>query len=164
MSNDLITKGKTVFFTYRISLSSSGSVVEESDIPIGYVHGHNQSPDKVEQSLEGHALGDQLDVAFDKSESMYPYDPELVFTDNLINVPPEYQHIGAHVDLTNDKGEKMAFFVTEIKDGNIVMDGNHPLAGKDIIFHVTVKTVRDSTDQEIRTGLADNNLAPGTIH
>lgn len=164
MSSEIIAKGKTVFFTYRITLSFNDVTVDESDIPIGYVHGYNDPADKVELSLEGHSVGHVVSVPFDKSESMYPYNPDLVFSDSLVNVPTKFHHIGAQFELANDKGERKLFHVVDIKDGKLIMDGNHPLAGKDIIFHATVKTIRDATDEELETGLVDNNLAPGKIH
>ncbi|MDA9802087.1 peptidylprolyl isomerase, partial [Candidatus Pseudothioglobus singularis] len=77
---------------------------------------------------------------------------ELIFTDEINNVPVEYRFIGAAVTMQNDKGGTKDFIVSSIEDGKLTIDGNHPLAGKDIIFYVEVLTVRDATADEIIEG------------
>lgn len=46
----------------------------------------------------------------------------------------EYRYIGAAVTMQNDKGGTKDFIVSSIENGKLTIDGNHPLAGKDIIF------------------------------
>jgi len=52
----------------------------------------------------------------------------------------EYRAIGASVTMQNDKGGTKDFVVSKIENGKLTIDGNHPLAGKDIIFLVEVLT------------------------
>lgn len=66
--------------------------------------------------------------------------------------------------MTNDSGETKTFFVTEIKDGKLTVDGNHPLAGKEITFHVEVKSIRDATPQEIKNGRPQDDMPEGIVH
>ena len=165
MSEQIISKGKAVHFTYSITTDSDGNVMEQSDIPIGYVHGgYSELIDKVEAALEGCSVGDSIDVPLSKDESLWAYDPTLTFTDAVDNVPEQFRHIGAQVEMANDGGETKTFIVTEIKDGKLTVDGNHPLAGKEITFHVTVKTIRDATAEEIRKGRPDDDLPSGMLH
>ena len=77
---------------------------------------------------------------------------ELIITDDINNVPVEYRHIGAAVTMQNDKGGTKDFIVSSIEDGKLTIDGNHPLAGKDIIFYVEVLSIRDATADEIIEG------------
>ena len=64
----------------------------------------------------------------------------------------EYRYIGATVTMQNDKGGTKDFIVSNIEDGKLTIDGNHPLAGKDIIFYVEVLSIRDATADEIIEG------------
>jgi FKBP-type peptidyl-prolyl cis-trans isomerase SlyD len=64
----------------------------------------------------------------------------------------EYRAIGASVTMQNDKGGTKDFVVSSIENGKLTIDGNHPLAGKDIIFFVEVLTIRDATADEIIAG------------
>ena len=165
MSDEVISNGKAVHFVYSITNTSDGNVMEQSDIPIGYVHGgYSELIDKVEAALEGCKVGDSIDVPLSGSESLWAYDPSLTFTDDLHNVPEQFRHIGAQVEMANDSGETKTFFVTEIKDGKLTVDGNHPLAGKEITFHVEVKSIRDATPQEIKNGRPQDDMPQGIVH
>ncbi len=165
MPDQKISKGKAVHFTYFITIDADDSVVEQSDIPIGYVHGgYSELIDKVEVALEGHSEGDQISVPLSREESLWAYDSSLTFTDDIDNVPEQFRRIGAQVEMTNESGETRTFLVTGIKDGKLTVDGNHPLAGKAITFHVTVKTVRDATAGEISKGRPDDDLPRSMLH
>ena len=77
---------------------------------------------------------------------------ELIFTDDIENVPIEYRTIGASVTMQNDKGGTKDFVISNIENGKLTIDGNHPLAGMDIIFFVEVLSIRDATADEIIAG------------
>lgn len=163
MSDPAITRHKAVFFTYLI-VDETGDTVEQSDAPIGYVHGANsQLLDKVEQCLEGHRSGDLVEVEVAPEEGFGPYDPGLTFTDDLVNVPSELHHVGAETPMTNEAGEVKTFVVTRIADGKLTVDGNHPYAGRTMRFRVTIKEVRDATAEEIASGRPDDHTPP-TVH
>lgn len=51
-----------------------------------------------------------------------------------------------------DDGSEQSFIITKIEDEIITADGNHPFAGKDLRFEVTVSDVRDATEEEIEHG------------
>jgi FKBP-type peptidyl-prolyl cis-trans isomerase SlyD len=87
-----------------------------------------------------------------------PYQPELTFTDDINNVPPEFHSIGAEVEFKNDHGESKIFRVSEIKDGKLTVDGNHPFAGKSITYNITVKEVRDATASELANGVENGDV------
>jgi FKBP-type peptidyl-prolyl cis-trans isomerase SlyD len=75
-----------------------------------------------------------------------------MFTDAIENVPPPYRRIGAEAMFQNEAGETKTMIVTKIENGEITLDGNHPFAGKDLVFRVTIIDVRDATAQEKQTG------------
>jgi len=136
MTDDLIGHGKVVSFIYKI-VDAAGDVVEQSDLPVSYVHGGKHDLfDKVEQGLEGSAPGDTVEISLSPEEGFGPHNPDLTFTDDIDNVPPQYRRIGAEVEMVNDQGDSRKFIVTRIEDGKLTVDGNHPMAGKVITFHI----------------------------
>ncbi len=146
-------KDKVVTFTYSIS-DESDEILEQSDIPINYVHGGKHDLfEKVEQALEGSVIGDTVDVTLTPEEGFGRHDPKLTYTDDLENVPPEFQHIGAEGEMQNDQGESMKFTVIHIENGKLTVDGNHPMAGKAVTFHIKVTAIRDATPEEIADGV-----------
>ncbi len=153
MTEERVARNKVVYVTYSI-VDQSGSVFEQSDVPIGYVHGGN-SPlfQKIEMALDGHKLGDRVEVSLDPVEGFGPHDPNLTFTDDIENVPPEFRRVGAEVELQNEQGESMTFRVSRIADGKLTVDANHALAGQTVTFVVNVVNIRDANMDEIVNGL-----------
>jgi len=147
-----IQHDKAVSFTYSIR-DLEGNILEQSDLPIGYVHGgHSDLIVKLEQALEGKETGETVDVVLSPEEGFGPHDPNLTVTDDMANVPEQFRYVGAEVEMQNDKGETRIFRVSKIKDGKLTVDNNHPFAGKTIVFHITVGEVRNATPEEIRSG------------
>lgn len=156
MSDQYVARNKAVFFTYSIT-DDQGNVLEQNDLPMGYIHGAESGIiGKVEAALEGHKTGDTVEVRLNPEEGFGPRDPALTYTDDLENVPDEYRQLGAEVQFQNEGGEVRTFVVTNIADGKLTLDGNHPFAGKDLIFNVKVTEIRDATEDEIREGRPGN--------
>jgi FKBP-type peptidyl-prolyl cis-trans isomerase SlyD len=152
ISSQVVADRKVVTFTYVI-LDSAGYVLEQSDLPMSYIHGvDGKMFPKVERGISGAAEGQEVEVSLTADEAFGPHDPELTFTDAIDNVPPEYRRIGAEAMFQNEAGETMTMLVTQIANGQITLDGNHPFAGKDLVFRIAVVGVRDATAQELQTG------------
>ena len=163
MSKDKISKNKAVYISYRI-VDEHGQVFEQMDMPVGYIHRANSGIfEKVEAALEGHTIGDRIEVTLSPEEGFGPYQPELAFTDDIGNVPEEFRHLGAEVEFTNDREEAMMFKVTRIADGKLTVDGNHPMAGQTVTFVVDIKAIRAAEPEEIANGRpADSHMT--TLH
>jgi FKBP-type peptidyl-prolyl cis-trans isomerase SlyD len=151
-NRQFVTKGKVVTITYRI-YDEQGELVEQSDIPVDYVHGaDNDMFAKVEKALEGKAAGDTVEVVLPPDEGFGYPDPSLTFTDDLENVPPEYRQVGARPMFQNEQGDVTEFVVSKIENGKLTVDGNHPFAGKTMTFKVDVVAIRDATAEELDGG------------
>ncbi|HUW97991.1 MAG TPA: hypothetical protein VMV40_03990, partial [Acidiferrobacter sp.] len=128
-------------------------IFEHTDMPISYLHGSGQELfDKIEKALEGLSVGDSVEVELSPAEGFGDHDPDLTFTDDIENVPPEFQRLGAEVEAENAKGESVHFVVTAIGNGKLTIDANHPLAGQTVRFDVTIQAIRDATPEERRMG------------
>ncbi len=153
MSEQKVAKHKVIYLTYSI-IDDAGNVFEQSDVPVGYIHGVGSDLfEQVENALDGKAVGERVEVSLSAEEGFGPHRPELTFTDDIDNVPPEFRYIGAEVEFENERGESMQFRVTRIEDGKLTIDANHPLAGKTITFVVDVADIRDATPDEIANGV-----------
>ena len=158
MSALVVSQNKSVFFTYKIT-DDAGDIVEQSDLPIGYVHGaSSEILKKLEDNLEGCSIGDQIEVPVTPEEGYGTVDPELMFTDDLKNVPSEYHHVGAEVEMRSEEGEVKKFQVSKIENGKLTVDGNHPLAGKHVTFDITITEIRDAGIDEIHSGRPNEDL------
>ena len=167
MSAEEIKKDMYVELTYAI-LDAQGEIKERVDIPVKYIHGRDSGLfPQIENALEGHAKGDRVEVFLTEHEGFGPSDPNLIFTDDINNVPSEFHQVGAEVEMQNDRGEAKKFTVSKIENGKLTVDGNHPLAGQTIQFVVTVGEVRLATKEELKSGVTQNFSTGGsdsTLH
>ena len=149
MSSNAVSKNKVVSITYQIS-HENGDLAEQSDLPVDYIHGMGEDMfPKIEMALEGKEIGEQVEVTLSPAEGFGEHDPNLTFTDSIENVPPEFRHVGAEPSFENDSGEVMRMVVSKIENGQLTVDANHPFAGKNMRFNVTVVGIRDATLEEI---------------
>jgi len=124
-------------------------------LPIHYVHGGKSDLfEKLEVALSGKSIGDQVSVTLSPEEGFGQHNPDLTFTDDLENVPEELRFVGAKLEAQNADGEPMKFVVSKVKESELTVDANHPMAGKTVIFKVKVADIRDASSDEARTGQA----------
>ncbi|MFN3544415.1 MAG: peptidylprolyl isomerase [Thiobacillus sp.] len=147
-----VTRNKLVYITYSI-LDPRGLIVEQHDIPVGYVHGANSGIlPAIEAAVDGCKVGDRVEVTLPPEEGYGERDESLVFVDDIENVPPQFRRVGAEVLFENEAGETKPFYVTKIEDGKVTVDGNPSLAGQTVTCVVSVIDIRDATPEEIRNG------------
>lgn len=159
MSEPVVSKHKVIAIIYSI-VDQSGAILEQSEIPFYYVHGGpNEMFKQAEAGLEGRHIGDTVEVVLTPEQAFGPHDPNLTFTDEIKNVPPEFRRVGAEVQMQNDHGETRSFFVSKIDEEKLTVDGNHPFAGKTLTYSLTVADIRDATEEEKLNG-----VAPPVLH
>lgn len=155
--SDKISNNKFISLVYTIT-DENDNILERIDMPIQYIQGvKSQVIEKIETALAGHKTGDLVHVTVSPEEGFGAHDPELTFSDDINNVPPQFHTIGAEVEFQNERGESKVFYVTKIEDGKLTVDGNHPFAGKTITYNITVKEVRDATADELKNGVENMN-------
>ena len=153
MTDQFVENNKVVSFTYSI-VDDHGELLEQSDLPISYVHGGKHDLfDKVVQALDGSVIDAAVEVSLTPEEGFGPHDPELTYTDSIENVPDEFRRLGAEVEMMNDSGESRTFTVTRIENDKLTVDGNHPMAGKIITFRIKVIDIHDATPEELENGV-----------
>lgn len=163
MTKDRITANKVVSVTYSI-VDEAGQTLEQSDVPINYVHGGRSDLfEKIERALEGKAVNDRVKVSLNPEEGFGQHDPSLCFADDIENVPEPLRFVGAELEAQNADGEVLKFIVTDISNGKLTVDANHPMAGKIVIFHVKVVDIRDATPLEIAQGEPSEGMM-GMLH
>jgi FKBP-type peptidyl-prolyl cis-trans isomerase SlyD len=149
-----ITKDSVVSIDYRLHLGD-GEVVDESDPgePLVYLHGHGETVPGLENALEGKAVGDKLQVKVSPDEGYGDHDPEKIESVPRGEFPDELElKVGSVLTATDDDGNEMDFLIKEVKGDSVVVDFNHPLAGKTLHFDVTVREVRAATPEELEHG------------
>jgi len=123
-----IAKNTVVSLTYEL-FDTDGKLIEKTDGPIDYLHGGYQGIfPLVEQALAGKTAGEACRVRLEPDDGFGDYDAQLV-----------------HLEPRNK-------FPDNIAEDKVVVDGNHPLAGKTLDFTGTVTFVRAATAEELAHG------------
>ncbi|MFA0195331.1 peptidylprolyl isomerase [Vibrio artabrorum] len=148
-----IEKNVVVSVAYQVKLED-GVVVDQStaEAPLDYLHGHNNLITGLEKELEGKVAGDKF------SATVTPEDAYGEHNDDLVQRVPadvfqgvEQIEVGMRFLADTDQGP-IPVEVTEVDGDEVVVDGNHMLAGQTLTFDVEVVAVREATEEEIQHG------------
>jgi FKBP-type peptidyl-prolyl cis-trans isomerase SlyD len=149
-----ITKNSLVTLDYRLTAPGGDELYAEKDLM--YLHGgYEQIFEKVEAALEGKAAGDTVSVALSPEDAFGAYDDTLLVEAPLEELPEDLE-VGMEIDgySEEDPDDVTVYTVREIRDGDAVLDGNHPLAGQSVVFEAEVTEVQALDDAAVREILA----------
>jgi len=143
-------KDKVVTFHYTLK-DNAGEQMETSreKEPMSYLHGANNIITGLEKAMEGHAIKDEFSVTVE------PEDAYGVRNENNVQRVPLKRlkgigkiSVGQVLNLKTNKGQVQ---VTVLKVGrfNVDVDGNHPLAGKELTFDVEITDIREASEEEL---------------
>jgi len=139
-----IAKNTVVTLDYKVH-DSDGKLVDDGAEKLTYLHGgYDDIFRDIEEGLEGKTIGDTLQVKLQPDEAFGEYDAEMVHVEPRDLFPDDVQ-----VGMQLEREDGTMVLITDIEGDTIVVDGNHPLAGKALIFACTVDSVRTATADEI---------------
>jgi FKBP-type peptidyl-prolyl cis-trans isomerase SlyD len=146
-----IDKNTAVTLRYKVS-DASGKTLEESQEPMVYLHGgYGNTFPKIESALEGQLPGYQTTVELQPQDAFGVRDESLLQTIPKSQFPPGVK-VGGHLQAQGEDGHVHTFTVLKIKGDKVLLDGNHPLAGKALRFTLKVTDVRAASEAEIAHG------------
>lgn len=132
-----------------------GNLVDDGRDPLVYLHGgYGGIFERVEQALAGKSAGAAVELKLQPEDAFGEYDAELVFVEALSRFP-EGIEVGMQFErVSEEDDEERLFTITDIADGMVVIDGNHPLAGQALVFECVIVDVRAATLEELEHGHA----------
>lgn len=149
-----IAKDRVVRLKYLISDADTGETLEFRD-DLYYLHGgYGGAFPVIEQALEGHEVGDKLEIMTPCEEAFGPVRDHLKMRVPLNELPPEAHQSGAVLEGESEQGDRVDFRVVSVDQGMAQLDGNHPFAGLDLRFMLEVLDVREATANELEAGYA----------
>jgi FKBP-type peptidyl-prolyl cis-trans isomerase SlyD len=145
-----IKKDCVVTIDYHIN-DSEGNLLHEEEEALDYLHGgYGHIFKAVEDALEGKNAGDTFRVVLTSEQAFGDYNPELVITEDVSELP-EGITVGMELDgfMDEDSEDVVIYVVTEIEGDQATLDGNHPLAGMDLVFEGTILKIHEASKEEI---------------
>ena len=144
-----ITKDSAVTIHYKVA-NAQGKLLEESKEPMSYLHGgYGNLFSKVEEALDGQEVGFKGLVELSVDEAFGPRDEALLQSIPKSQFPPGVK-VGGQIEGRDEQGHSRAFTVLKIKGDQVMLDGNHPLAGEDLTFDVEITESREASEQELQ--------------
>lgn len=146
-----IEKNTVVTLRYKV-LDTQGKLLEESNAPMVYLHGgYGNTFPKIEETLDGQEPGFRTTLELQPQDAFGLRDESLVQTIPKTQFPPGVK-VGGHLEGRDTQGRTQTFTVMKIKGPVVLLDGNHPLAGKALRFSLAVIDVRAASEEEIAHG------------
>lgn len=138
-----IADGSQVSLEYTLS-DDEGKMIESNKgkEPLVYTHGNGQIIPGLEKQLLGMKVGGAKHVTVKPEDAYGPVNPKAFQEISKANVPPEALKVGATLMARSTQGQAFPVRVHEIKDKTVVMNFNHPLAGKTLAFDVKVLDIK----------------------
>ncbi|MCW5799495.1 MAG: FKBP-type peptidyl-prolyl cis-trans isomerase [Nitrospira sp.] len=156
-----VSRGDVVSVEYIIRLDDEQIIdTTVGEAPLVYTHGQNEILRGLEAGLEGMAIGAVKRVTVAPVDGYGETHPEGFFEVRKDRVPLEAQRVGAKLETTAPDGRVVFPYVAAIKPEVIVLDLNHPLAGKTLVFEVRVIDIQREGSR-LAEGIASAKGAEG---
>lgn len=147
-----IAMNTVVSITYELR-DSDGNILDASTEPVNYLHGgHDGIFPKVEEELHDKKVGDTVALSLEPADAFGEYDEDLVQIEPADAFPVDTLEVGMQFEGEDPSGDVVLYTVTDIADGKVVVDGNHPWAGERLNFKCTVTGIRPATKEEVNHG------------
>jgi len=141
----VIKNGSLVILQYTLS-GEDGKTIEtnKGKEPLKYVQGQKQMIPGLEKELTGMKIGQEKHIAVKPEDAYGPVNPNAIQEVPRDKVPAEGQKVGTILTARNPQGAPIPVRVKEVKDKTVVLDFNHPMAGKTLVFDVKVLDIQPS--------------------
>lgn len=139
--NKTVSNGKVISLEYTLKLED-GEVVDTNvgADPLTYTHGANQIIRGVESAVEGMEVGQAKQAIVPPTEGYGDPDPSAFHEVAKEKLPKEIQ-VGTQLHGKDASGREIRPIVSAIKDETVLLDFNHPLAGKTLYFDLKVVNI-----------------------
>ncbi|RUM34976.1 MAG: peptidylprolyl isomerase [Desulfobulbus sp.] len=138
-----IAENSTVTIDYTMTLDNGEVVDSTKDTdPLTYTQGEGELIAGIEKRMTGLTNGDTLEVILPPEEGFGDVDPEAFIEIPKTDLPPEALQVDAQLQGEGPQGQAIEGRVVELKETSALVDFNHPLAGKNLHFTVTVVDVK----------------------
>jgi peptidylprolyl isomerase len=151
-----VSKDKMVDVAYKGTLSD-GTVFGRSEAgkPLEFLVGAGTIIPTLEKGMIGMKVGERKIIAVKAIDAYGEYDKAAVRQIPRTQFPKDLAlKIGERYKVNTGQGGSIVLMITAMTDTMVTVDFNHPLAGKDLTFEVTIVKIRDATKDELKKSTA----------
>ncbi|OMI16389.1 peptidylprolyl isomerase [Leptospira weilii serovar Heyan] len=144
-------KTRVITFHYILH-DTEGNLIDSSEgkAPLSYLEGVGHIISGLEEEMKKMETGEKKKINVSAEKAYGIKDPDLVFDVPRSQFPPT-EDLQVGMMFQTDEPDKV-FTITELQEESVIVDGNHPLAGVNLVFDVELTGIREATEEEISHG------------
>ncbi|MDP9041912.1 MAG: peptidylprolyl isomerase [Bacteroidota bacterium] len=140
-----VQSGNTIKIHYHGRLSDGTTFdTSEGRSPLEFTVGSGSVIKGFDDGVQGMSVGEKKTIEIPFEQAYGPEDPSMIVEFPIDRLPQELEpEIGMQLNMNNEEGQQFPVVITDITEENIVLNANHPLAGKDLIFDLELVEILD---------------------
>jgi FKBP-type peptidyl-prolyl cis-trans isomerase 2 len=137
-----IEKGKKISFEYTLTVDGEVVDTSEGQQPLEYTHGDDSILPGLTSRMEGMEVGEERKIEVPAEEGYGMVNPEAFQETPKEQLPPDVEpKVGTILQAQRQDGSAFPVKITEVKESTVVIDCNHPLAGKTLTFDIKIVSI-----------------------
>ena len=161
LDKQVIENDKVVSIHYRLFDNANNELLDESHDPLEFLAGKQNIIDGLEKDILGLSIGEEKNVIVAAKDAYGEYDESA-----LKEIPmDQFSGIDLKEGMTiyahDENNQSRPVMIKSFNDRNATVDYNHPLAGKELMFFVTVASIRDAKASELEAGRPEQPESSG---
>ena len=167
-----VAKDTVVTVKYQV-WDAQGEMIQDAEQPMVYLHGgYGDVFEAIENALDGRQVSEELWIQVEPEDAFGEYDAELIQVEER-HLFPEELEVGMQFEGIPEQEEPLdddevqIWTVTGVSEDKVVLDGNHPLAGIALRYHLVISEIRAATEEELERGSVQPEpvqIDPGSLH
>ena len=144
-----IREGRIITLDFELGDNDGNPLDSSSRVgPMRYLHGAGQLLPALESAITGLEIGVQKTIEIPCANAFGQHDEKRVIEVQRNQLPPDAE-IGTMVATRDQQGRQVPLIIIQLDAETARLDGNHPFAGKDVVFNITVANVENATAEEM---------------
>lgn len=138
-----VSDGKTISMEYTLKLENKE--VLDTNVggePLSFTQGSHEIIPGLESALQGMKAGESKQVTVEPEQAYGEVNPKAIQEVPIEQIPPDARKVGVQLQGKDGQGRMVTPKVTEVKEQVVVLDFNHPLAGKTLYFDVKILDIQ----------------------
>ena len=162
----LVAVDLVVTMDYVLTVDGEVWDSSEEEGPIQFLQGHGNIIKGLEQQVNGMAVGESREIKVGPENGYGVFDPDQIVDVPMSEFPEEVPlEPGVELEMKDKEGDTLYARIISVGKTRVKMDFNHPLAGKELHFKVTILDLRKPTPEELEHGhvhIHDSDQHPDT--
>ena len=141
-----VQSGDTIKIHYngRLTDGTTISILSAGRSPLEFTVGSGSVIKGFDLGVQGMSIGDKKTIEIPFLDAYGPEDPSMIIEFPADRLPADLKpEVGMQLNMNNAEGQQFPVVITGITDENIILNANHPLAGKDLIFDLELVEILD---------------------